>query len=272
MGPALQAVVEAGGTVCFASAASLTLGRTTIPVYELYKVGEAPHWLDGLDIMSSLGLPCTVVPHWNNTEGGNHDTSHCYIGGRRFGQLECSLDVGVVGVDEHTAATIDFGRGLIAASGNSRVTLRGSEEVSIGDGETIPLDTARQLLGTLSADPAEETGPAPQRVSFDDAVAGYDPDAVLAALLDAEEVAAESEEGRRQLRALLVETVAAARTGLSDPKEQIEGFVDLLLELRSSARDRGEYGAADQIRDRLHELGIEVRDTADGTDWELRTD
>ena len=45
----LASVVQAGGTVTFASAASLTLGRKTIPVYEIYKVGEPPRWLDGLE-------------------------------------------------------------------------------------------------------------------------------------------------------------------------------------------------------------------------------
>ena len=32
------------------AAAALTLGLVTIPVYEVYKVGEDPFWLDGLDV------------------------------------------------------------------------------------------------------------------------------------------------------------------------------------------------------------------------------
>ena len=59
--PALRAVVAAGGCVTFASAASLTLGRTAIPVYEIYKVGEELRWLDGLDLMSACGLPSPGV-------------------------------------------------------------------------------------------------------------------------------------------------------------------------------------------------------------------
>jgi len=34
-----------------ASAAALTIGRVTIPVYEIYKAGEAPRWLPGLDLL-----------------------------------------------------------------------------------------------------------------------------------------------------------------------------------------------------------------------------
>ena len=36
-----------GGIVTFASAAALTLGSHTVPVYEIYKAGEPPRWLDG---------------------------------------------------------------------------------------------------------------------------------------------------------------------------------------------------------------------------------
>src|SRR5664279_4626118 len=80
----LAAKLTGGGAVTMASAAALTLGRYTIPVYEIYKVGEAPRWLDGLDLLSALGLPVAVVPHYDNAEGGNHDTRFCYMGERRL--------------------------------------------------------------------------------------------------------------------------------------------------------------------------------------------
>ena len=35
------------GCVVFASAAALTLGRYTVPVYEVYKVGADPEWAEG---------------------------------------------------------------------------------------------------------------------------------------------------------------------------------------------------------------------------------
>jgi len=74
-----------------ASAAALTLGRYTIPVYEIYKVGEAPRWLEGLDLLTPIGLPVAVVPHYDNAEGGNHDTRFCYLGEHRLRMLEDEL-------------------------------------------------------------------------------------------------------------------------------------------------------------------------------------
>ena len=77
-----------GGAVVFASAAALTLGRYTIPVYEIYKAGEAPAWAEGLDL---LGGPVAVIPHYDNAEGGHHDTRFCYLGERRLRLLEAQM-------------------------------------------------------------------------------------------------------------------------------------------------------------------------------------
>ncbi|MGQ0849124.1 MAG: hypothetical protein ACT4OP_08420 [Actinomycetota bacterium] len=119
LGSALEEVVENGGAVVMASAAALTLGVKTVPVYEIYKVGEKPFWLDGLDLLGMLGLRMVVVPHWNNAEGGSYDTSHCFVGADRFATMvgELPLEVGVLGVDEHTAAVIDLEAETISVTG-----------------------------------------------------------------------------------------------------------------------------------------------------------
>ncbi|MEA3018655.1 MAG: hypothetical protein QOI47_179, partial [Actinomycetota bacterium] len=102
----LREKLRAGGAVSFASAAALTLGALTVPVYEIYKVGAAPHWLDGLDLLAESGLDAAVIPHYNNAEGGTHDTRFCYLGERRLAMMESELPAGafVLGVDEHTGA------------------------------------------------------------------------------------------------------------------------------------------------------------------------
>ena len=41
----MRSKMRTGGAVTFASAAALTLGRYTVPVYEIYKVGSEPSWL-----------------------------------------------------------------------------------------------------------------------------------------------------------------------------------------------------------------------------------
>ena len=48
--------ITKGGCLVAASASALTVGAYTIPVYEIYKVGQHIHWGDGLDILGQLGL------------------------------------------------------------------------------------------------------------------------------------------------------------------------------------------------------------------------
>ena len=112
-----------GGVVVFASAAAVTVGRFSLPVYEIYKVGQPIHWLDGLDLLSPLGFGpnCVVIPHFDNAEGGTHDTRFCYMGERRLQVLEEMLpeDAWILGVDEHTALVIDLDARDVAVSGRA---------------------------------------------------------------------------------------------------------------------------------------------------------
>ena len=115
------------GILTMASAAALTLGTVTIPVYEVYKVGAEPTWLAGLDILgAATGIRAAVVPHYDNAEGGNHDTRFCYMGERRLRILEALLEPGtfVLGVDSHTALVLDLDRGTATVSGLGGVTVR----------------------------------------------------------------------------------------------------------------------------------------------------
>jgi cyanophycinase-like exopeptidase len=267
--PALVSVIRNGGTVTFASAASLTLGRRTIPVYEIYKVGEPPRWLDGLDVMTDLGLSCVVVPHWNNTEGGNHDTSRCYIGERRLSMLERELDVGILGVDEHTAAVLDFDSGRCEVAGRGTVTLRGERNHVLESGAAMSLDGVVEILGGTGAMPAMAPATTGERTTFADALAAGDGDRLLEALLEQDALAIGDAEARRRFRSMLVDVVDAAQVGLRDPRDVIGGYVDLLLELRQRARSDGDYTTSDEVRDGLAGLGVEVRDTADGHQWVL---
>jgi cysteinyl-tRNA synthetase len=49
--------------------------------------------------------------------------------------------------------------------------------------------------------------------------------------------------------------------------ERLSGLVELILRLRSDAKNRRDFAASDQIRDELKRLGIEVRDSKGGTEW-----
>ena len=138
--------VEAGGCLVAASAAALTVGRFTLPVYEIYKVGTDLHWVDGLDLLARFGLNLVVIPHWNNAEGGTHDTSCCFMGKARFARLVEMLpdDVAVLGLDEHTACIIDLERQEVVVRGIGQVIWRRADkEMAFGKGDRFPLEVLR---------------------------------------------------------------------------------------------------------------------------------
>jgi len=127
-----------GGCVVFASAAALTLGVATVPVYEIYKCGEDPRWENGLGLASIAGLEVAVVPHYDNNEGGTHDTRFCYLGERRLAAMERELPDGafVLGIDEHTSVVLDIGAGTATVGGRGVLTVRAG-----GRSRTFPAGT-----------------------------------------------------------------------------------------------------------------------------------
>ncbi len=48
-----------------------------------------------------------------------------------------------------------------------------------------------------------------------------------------------------------------------------DGLLALLVELRKELRDKKEFELADRVRDRLADLGVTLKDTAQGTIWKL---
>lgn len=159
---ALADVVERGGTLVFGSAAAVTLGARAIPVYEIYKVGEEPRWVDGLDLLGRLtGITAAVVPHYDNAEGATHDTRFCYLGERRLTRLEADLpaECGVLGVDEHTALILDVKAGTARVLGLGGVTVRRrGRSTVVPAGEQLGLAELGGLLRGASAGGAGATG------------------------------------------------------------------------------------------------------------------
>ena len=147
---ALRDRIAAGhGLTVMASAAAATIGCATLPVYEIYKAGADPHWLGGLDLLGLLDLPVALIPHYNNTEGGTHDTRYCYLGERRLARMERELPAGaaVLGVDEHTAAVIDLAAATLAVTGRGTVTVRrAGQSTVLPAGNTLSLANLRGLI------------------------------------------------------------------------------------------------------------------------------
>ncbi len=294
----LTAKLRHGGVVTFASAAALTLGRRTLPIYEIYKAGEPPRWLDGLDILSSLGIDAAVIPHYNNAEGGHHDTRFCYMGERRLSMLERELDDStyVLGIDEHTGIVIDIDADSVSVVGKGVVTLRlrdGSTEIP--SGETFPLDRLRNPKSTAtSSRPVVAPAPVVEQVAdsnlrqaterlsadFDTALAGGNADAAARAVLELEDAitswsadtlqGTDGEFARATLRSMITRLAGAASSGLTDPRDVVGPYMDVLLSLRAQVRADKRFDLSDVIRDRLSAIGVEVRDTPSGVEWVLR--
>jgi hypothetical protein len=290
-----------GGCVVFASAAALTLGRYTVPVYEVYKVGADPVWVDGLDLLGELGPDLAIIPHYDNAEGGTHDTRFCYLGERRLAMLERQLpDTGwVLGVDEHTACVLDLDAGSASIVGNGVVTIRrGGVSSVVPSGETLSMaalvDLAFGKRGTrtpLPPPPAPAADAAPTALhaeirrleaDFDAAMEARDTEAAVRAVLELEDTleawsgdttqSDAGDRGRAAVRRMIVRLGELARTGARQPREVVGGYVDALLSERTAAREDRRFGDADRIRDLLIKLGVEVRDTRDGTEWALSSE
>jgi len=151
----LRGTLATGGVLCFASAAALTLGSYTVPVYEIYKVGADPSWLTGLDLLGpATGLQAAVVPHWDNAEGGNHDTRFCYMGETRLRLLERQLPSGtfILGVDSHTALILDLDLHSATVAGLGGVTVRVNGRGTVfPSGSEVPIEMLAEVARDLAS-------------------------------------------------------------------------------------------------------------------------
>ncbi len=139
----LRAKHRLGSALVFASAATIAIGQWVLPVYEIYKAGEEVHVRRGLNLLADFGLRCSIIPHWNNMDGGEElDTSHCFVGKERFEAWRMRLPKhhSVIGLDEHTALILDFAAGVARIFGKGGVTvLRGEKEHRFTAPSTFPL-------------------------------------------------------------------------------------------------------------------------------------
>lgn len=287
-----------GGCVAFSSAAAATLGVATVPVYEIYKVGATPYWAQGMDLLAQLGLRAAVIPHYDNTEGGTHDTRFCYLGERRLRLMESMLgaDTVVLGVDEHTAAVFDLDADTVTVLGRATLTVRRQavdtvfpsgaivaidelRAIAAGDRPTIAFPSARSSTDTTDPTPSLRAEAERLERVFDTGLRSRDVNAAVTAVLELEQAivgwSADTEEmdgtdrPRAMLRRMVTRLAELAVLGARDPREIVAPFVEALLELRERAREQGSWSLADTLRDRLTAAGIEVRDTPQGVSWLL---
>jgi hypothetical protein len=294
----LHEKLQRGGIVTFASAAALTLGTRTVPVYEIYKCGEEPYWLEGLNLLGEFGIPAVVIPHYNNAEGGHHDTRFCYLGETRLNILEQQLDDGeyVLGVDEHTGIVIDLNERTAEVVGNGVVTIRvKGNSTTFASGEVLSLEQLQNPTVAPSATPPPSVVVVDEpevvatslvsvaqlrREEFESALAAGDANGATRAILELENdiklwsadtlTGTDADSAREVLRSMIVKLGTAATGGLEDPRERVAPYVEALLAIRKIVRAEKRFDLSDIVRDALALAHIEVRDTPDGVEWLLQ--
>jgi hypothetical protein len=296
VGEALRDRVASGtGVTVLASAAAATVGLAAVPVYEIYKAGTDPHWLEGLNLLAAIGLPVAVIPHYDNAEGGTHDTRFCYLGERRLVAMERDLPEGaaVLGIDEHTAVIFDLSAETAEVRGRGGLTIRrAGVSAALTAPAAVSLAQLRSMIRTgesaaavpspMMPEPAEEQLPLADlthraQTRFEEALGERAAASMITVILDLEDsihswtADTEEDQGSSQARAVLRGLITrlgdVLAEGLADPADRFGPAVDPLLALRSALRAEGRYQDADVIRDALTGAGIKISDDPTGTRW-----
>jgi cyanophycinase-like exopeptidase len=287
--PVWSAIVErwqAGAMLVFSSAAALTLGTHTLPVYEIYKVGADPHWISGLDLFGTVGLRMAVVPHWNNSSGDQHDTRFCYMGAARMAHLEAALppETTLLGIDEYAAAVIDPAQLQAEVLGAAQVTLHHSGRAwAYSKGQRFDLNEGQREAGSVLREP-EPTPDMPEEQEHQDIAQMRDttqqaletrdyPAAVQGLVMLGLLAGANLEQGVYNRAGLSVQALQALLPLLDRMKPEAPAadtatpLLDLLVALRGELRAAKQWALADQVRDGLAALGYTLADSPQGTRW-----
>jgi hypothetical protein len=213
-----------GATLVFASAATIAAGAFGLPVYEIYKVGMDVHVIPGLDLFADYDTPLSILPHWNNTDGGaDMDTSRCFIGMDRFSDWCTQLPAGqtVLGLDEHTGIILNFSNRQCQVVGVSSVSLvRECDPQIFPSGSDFPLSQLGPLI-----EPASPSDGIPADVW-----------------------------------SLVSHANSPITLQTLNPPDQVLA----LVEDRQAARARKDWAASDEIRRQITDLGWTVQDVAQG--------
>jgi hypothetical protein len=229
----------AGAHLVLASSAAIAVGRYALPVYEIFKVGEPPYWAKGLDLLGPFGLDLAIIPHWNNGEGGTYDTRFCFVGAPRFAVLETLLPetTTILGIDEYTACILDPFNDEARVAGAGQVTIRKGEESSTyPDDARFPLSELRR--GAESGDEMAQTPICASRPALATGLYYNLPP-------DWDKGSGSRDHG----------------VSVADP------FIQLLIDLRAQLREMENWELADEMRERLQDMGVALEDGPEQTTW-----
>jgi cyanophycinase-like exopeptidase len=235
-----------GAALVLASAGVVAAGSYALPVYEIYKAGEDLHWKDGLDLFGIFGFSLVVVPHWNNREGGAElDTSRCFMGKERFKKLVVELPPGqtILGIDENTALLMDF------RTGNGTV---------LGAGEVVWIHVGPGHIGSEKPDYLAASG-------LDEVIQKRGGHVHRYRTGESFELAdccplRMPVAGQGVPPEVWGQALEAAGRIKDVPTEEVV----ILVEQRQEARRRKDWGAADELRKIIEEMGWKVEDGKEG--------
>ena len=228
-----------GKNALFASAAATTLGENTLPVYEIYKVGKDPFWEKGLNILNAYDLSCSVIPHFNNKEGGNHDTSYSYVGKNRIEKLLKQSYSNILGIDEHTALIISGKEGLFQVKGLGKLTVinkKGVHEFDNGTAENLSI-----LQDLLKPDKKNTE--------------------------NQKEILKNESQDTHYLKQIARLEIEVDNNKLNN--ERFSKIVEELISLRGKLREEKNYELSDTIRNILESCNLQIEDSGEDIKWSI---
>ncbi len=213
-----------GAAIVLASAAAIAAGSHALPVYEIYKVGEDLHWHEGLSFFTPYGLSLVIVTHWNNAEGGPELDTSRCFMGRSRFQQLLEMLP-----SEAVVLGIDEHTALVMDPAAETCQVMGKGGVTLVQGGKEQRFERGEVFGM--GELGEFRCPAPE------------------AGLPAE---------------VWQQVVATHRLAQAEDRPEPSPEVVALVQERAAARARRDWATADALRERIAELGWQVRDTPEG--------
>ena len=218
-------------------------------------------------------LKLAIIPHWNNAEGGTYDTRFCYMGEERLKILESQLpfDVVILGIDEHTAFTLDPQARQGTVSGAGQVTVRyAGRETEYPTGATISFEQMRasNFSGDIApVEPLRESAPAQPAPAPEFVTTTLYLDQLTRAMKEANEPSAQRElidHAHNTMHELAQEWRKSDRL---TPGQDGVALIELLVKTRARLRAAKQFALADEVRQALTDLSIVLEDSPTGTTW-----
>lgn len=220
----LRARHRLGAALVFSSAATISVSQWSLPVYEIYKVGLDVHVVPGLNFFEGFETSLSFIPHWNNTDGGLDVDTSRCFVGQERLNEWCSQLPA-----GQTTLGLDEHTGLILDFEKREGLVLGVSSISL----VRQCDPA--IFPSGSTIPLDEIGPfkTPEPLSLG--------------------ISAEAWE---------MVTNAPPPASVSEALPPPEAVA--LAEARQAARLRKDWGAADEYRRQITDLGWTVQDTPEG--------